>query len=66
MQAHAHLSLLPSTSHHCSQFWLSATQAILISLACTLTSICDVPVYWPILVMYFFILFGITMKRQIK
>ncbi|CAO1614770.1 unnamed protein product [Parajaminaea phylloscopi] len=48
------------------KFWLSATQAILISLGCTLTELCDVPVYWPILVMYFFILFGITMKRQIK
>ncbi|PWN26512.1 retrieval of early ER protein Rer1 [Jaminaea rosea] len=48
------------------KFWLSATQAILISLACTLTELCDVPVYWPILVMYFFILLGITMKRQIK
>lgn len=48
------------------QFWLSSTQAILISLCCTLTELCDVPVYWPILVMYFFILLGITMKRQIK
>ena len=26
----------------------------------------DIPVFWPILVMYFFILFYVTMKRQIK
>ncbi|PWN18695.1 retrieval of early ER protein Rer1 [Microstroma glucosiphilum] len=48
------------------KFWLSATQAIVISLLCTMTRLCDVPVYWPILLVYFFILFGITMKRQIK
>ncbi|PWN48838.1 retrieval of early ER protein Rer1 [Violaceomyces palustris] len=48
------------------KFWLSATQAIVISLFCTTTSAFDIPVFWPILVMYFFILFAITMKRQIK
>ena len=26
----------------------------------------NVPVFWPILVLYFCILFGISMKRQIK
>ena len=26
----------------------------------------DVPVYWPILVVYFFILFALTMRRQIQ
>lgn len=26
----------------------------------------DVPVFWPILVAYFFALFFVTMKRQIK
>ena len=49
-----------------SQFWLSATQAIAISLVCTLSDIFDVPVYWPILLMYFCILFAITMRRQIR
>ncbi|CAO1639434.1 unnamed protein product [Sympodiomycopsis kandeliae] len=48
------------------KFWLSATQAILISLASTLTYATDVPVYWPILLMYFLLLFGLTMKRQIR
>ncbi|KAK0524144.1 hypothetical protein OC834_005641 [Tilletia horrida] len=48
------------------KFWLSATQAILISLVCTLTELCDVPVYWPILLVYFLILFALTMRRQIQ
>ncbi|EPQ31003.1 uncharacterized protein PFL1_01192 [Pseudozyma flocculosa PF-1] len=48
------------------KFWLSATQAILISLFCTTSEAFDIPVFWPILVMYFCILFAITMRRQIK
>ena len=31
----------------------------------TFLSIFDVPVFWPILLMYFIVLFYITMKRQI-
>ena len=26
----------------------------------------DVPVYWPILVVYWFVLFALTMRRQIQ
>jgi hypothetical protein len=37
-----------------------------IAIFCTLSSIFDVPVYWPILVMYFFVLFFLTMRRQIQ
>ncbi|KAG9104526.1 hypothetical protein FRC06_001612 [Ceratobasidium sp. 370] len=48
------------------QFWLSATKATIVAILCTLSEIFDVPVYWPILVVYFFVLFGITMKRQIR
>ncbi|KAG8700188.1 hypothetical protein FRC08_004855 [Ceratobasidium sp. 394] len=48
------------------QFWLSTTKATVVAILCTLSEIFDVPVYWPILVVYFFILFGITMKRQIR
>ncbi|CAK9291109.1 unnamed protein product [Gordionus sp. m RMFG-2023] len=47
------------------KFWLSATQAVLISFFCTLFEAFDVPVFWPILVMYFIVLFVLTMKRQI-
>ncbi|CAG8570812.1 431_t:CDS:2 [Paraglomus brasilianum] len=48
------------------KFWYSATKATIISLVATLFRILDIPVFWPILLMYFLILFAITMKRQIK
>ncbi|KAK1234250.1 hypothetical protein PQX77_002557 [Marasmius sp. AFHP31] len=48
------------------QFWLSATRATVIALLCTLSEVFDVPVYWPILVVYFFTLFALTMRRQIQ
>lgn len=32
----------------------------------TFFEVFDVPVFWPILLMYFIVLFVITMKRQIK
>ncbi|KIY50269.1 retrieval of early ER protein Rer1 [Fistulina hepatica ATCC 64428] len=48
------------------QFWLSSTRATIIALVCTLSGIFDVPVYWPILVVYFFVLFTLTMRRQIQ
>ncbi|KAG9018265.1 hypothetical protein FRB90_011719 [Tulasnella sp. 427] len=45
---------------------LSATKSTLISLGCSFFVAFDIPVYWPILVMYFFALFAITMRRQIR
>ncbi|RDB24837.1 Protein rer1 [Hypsizygus marmoreus] len=48
------------------QFWLSATRATLVALFCTTSEVFDVPVYWPILVIYFFVLFALTMRRQIQ
>ncbi|CAA7260524.1 unnamed protein product [Cyclocybe aegerita] len=48
------------------QFWLSATRATIIALFCTFSEVFDVPVYWPILVVYFFTLFALTMRRQIQ
>jgi len=48
------------------QFWLSSTRATIIALFCTFSEAFDVPVYWPILVMYFFVLFVLTMRRQIQ
>lgn len=35
-------------------------------MTCTFFDAFNVPVFWPILVMYFIMLFCITMKRQIK
>ncbi|TFL07139.1 retrieval of early ER protein Rer1 [Pterulicium gracile] len=48
------------------QFWLSATRATAVSIFCTFFEAFDVPVYWPILVVYFFVLFALTMRRQIQ
>ena len=44
----------------------SATKAVAIAMICTFFEFLNIPVFWPILVMYFIILFTITMKRQIK
>ncbi|RSH87313.1 hypothetical protein EHS25_003222 [Saitozyma podzolica] len=48
------------------KFWYSATKATAIALVCTITRATDVPVYWPILLVYFLTLFGLTMRRQIQ
>jgi len=48
------------------KFWYALINSTLIGLFCTMFDCFNVPVFWPILVMYFFTLFAITMKRQIK
>lgn len=48
------------------KFWYTTYKSLLISVICTFFSIFDIPVFWPILVMYFITLFMVTMKRQIK
>ena len=48
------------------KFWYSATKATTIAFFCTFFELFNIPVFWPILVMYFITLFCITMKRQIK
>uniref|UniRef100_A0A914S1P0 Protein RER1 n=2 Tax=Ascarididae TaxID=6250 RepID=A0A914S1P0_PAREQ len=47
------------------KFWYSTMKATLIAFACTFFEVFNVPVFWPILVMYFIILTCLTMKRQI-
>ncbi len=42
------------------KFWYSATRAIAIGFVCTWFSIFDVPVFWPVLVVYWLILFALT------
>lgn len=42
------------------KFWHSATRAIAIGFVCTWFSIFDVPVFWPVLVIYWLILFTLT------
>ncbi|KAB0406070.1 hypothetical protein E2I00_009593 [Balaenoptera physalus] len=45
--------------------WHVVTKGILVAMVCTFFEAFNVPVFWPILVMYFIMLFCITMKRQI-
>jgi len=48
------------------KFWYGATKAVTICMFLTFFEAVNIPVFWPILVMYFIILFTITMKRQIR
>lgn len=48
------------------KFWLGIVKSTLIGLFCTMFDCFNIPVFWPILVMYFITLTCITMKRQIK
>ena len=44
------------------KFWHSATRAILLCFVCTWFQVFNLPVFWPVLVVYFFILFSLTSK----
>jgi len=48
------------------KFWHSATRAILIAFVCTWFEVFNVPVFWPVLVVYWIVLFFLTMRRQIQ
>mmetsp|Transcript_3925 Transcript_3925/g.5160 ORF Transcript_3925/g.5160 Transcript_3925/m.5160 type:complete len:198 (+) Transcript_3925:168-761(+) len=47
------------------KFWLACTRGCVTCFFMTFFSVFDVPVFWPILLLYFFVLFFMTMKRQI-
>jgi len=47
-------------------FWYSCCKACVICFCLTLFPIFNVPVFWPILLIYFLILFFLTMRRQIQ
>ncbi|CAK9134083.1 unnamed protein product [Ilex paraguariensis] len=47
------------------KFWYAITKAFCISFIMTFFSMFDVPVFWPILLCYWIVLFALTMKRQI-
>lgn len=47
------------------KFWYSLTKAVCIAFVLTFFSAFDVPVFWPILLFYWLVLFISTMKRQI-
>jgi len=44
------------------KFWHAATRAITISFVCSWFEIFNLPVFWPVLVMYWLILFSLTSK----
>ena len=48
------------------KFWYSVTTATLIAFGCTFFEILDIPVFWQILVIYFIVLFCITIRRLKK
>ncbi|CAL9118360.1 unnamed protein product [Musa textilis] len=47
------------------KFWYSITKAFCVAFTMTFFSVFDVPVFWPILLCYWIVLFVLTMKRQI-
>ncbi|KDP38526.1 hypothetical protein JCGZ_04451 [Jatropha curcas] len=47
------------------KFWYSITKAFCVAFLMTFFSVFDVPVFWPILLCYWIVLFVLTMKRQI-
>lgn len=48
------------------KFWYSYIRATITALGMTFFEVFDIPVFWPILLLYFLALFFITMKRQIR
>lgn len=48
------------------KFWHSATRAICIAFLCSWSEIFNLPVFWPVLVVYWLILVFLTMRRQIQ
>lgn len=48
------------------KFWYLSMKAVVISVLMTFFQMFNVPVFWPILLIYFIMLFFLTMKRQIK
>jgi hypothetical protein len=47
------------------KFWHSATRAITISFLCSWFEVFNLPVFWPVLVMYWLILFSLTSKSDL-
>jgi hypothetical protein len=46
------------------KFWYSTTKAIAIGVFCSFFEIFNLPVFWPVLVVYWLILFGLTSKSE--
>jgi len=48
------------------KFWYAATRAVVLAFCCSWSEIFNLPVFWPVLVFYWFILVVLTMRRQIQ
>lgn len=46
--------------------WHNSTRAILVAIFCSMFSVFDLPVFWPILLFYFVTLTIVTLRRQIS
>lgn len=46
--------------------WCAVIKSTLFAFFTTFFEFFDIPVFWPILLLYFIVLFCLTMKRQIK
>ena len=47
------------------KFWYAASRAVTIAFLCTWFEFFNVPVFWPVLVMYWFMLFFLTSKSSL-
>jgi hypothetical protein len=63
---HIHTDLTWVCFHLFSMCRYALTNAFLVAFVLTFFSIFDVPVFWPILLLYWLVLFVLTMKRQIR
>ncbi|KAK6411267.1 hypothetical protein LTR81_014659 [Elasticomyces elasticus] len=48
------------------KFWHAATRAVTLAFACCWSEIFNLPVFWPVLVVYWLILVFLTMRKQIQ
>ena len=48
------------------KFWYNAVRATVASLVMSMFRMFDLPVFWPILLVYFIMLFFLTMRRQLQ
>ena len=48
------------------KFWHSGVRAVALSMFVTLFPFLDIPVFWPILLAYFLVLFFMTMRKRVE
>lgn len=48
------------------KFWIAAFRAVIASICMTFFEMFDLPVFWPILLAYFILLFMLTMKDRVR